>query len=302
MSEPPSAPGQSREVRVSVYAERVLRRWYVVVGTVVVAIAIGFLHGHGSSARSDATATVYMGQPVTPVGSSLFQGSPWTSGTAVNKVVTSDQAIAAAAKAAGVAPTSIPGHITTHLLASSTTTSTGAKSTSSATYYSVEAEGPWSAAKAGIIANVLADRLRDSANGYANAKAATLRSQIADEQTTIKTLTAANALAQRQITRLSHSTSPGDVALLAALISQMSNNTTTMATAQAALGDNQLQLASVNDLEAASVTAPAGGHLVSATSRRNSLVVSALLGLILGVGLALIWDAVAERPRAVAAG
>src|SRR5205085_4238102 len=134
-----------------------------------------------------------------PTGSSLFPSSPWTSATAVTKVVAGDAALAAAASAAHVPVSSLRGRVTTHLLSSSATTTTGAKSTSGATFYSVEAEGPWTAARAGIIANVLAGRLRDAANGYADSKASTLKTQIAAQRATIATLAAANKVAQKEI-------------------------------------------------------------------------------------------------------
>jgi LPS O-antigen subunit length determinant protein (WzzB/FepE family) len=36
---------------------------------------------------------------------------------------------------------------------------------------------------------------------------------------------------------------------------------------------------------------------VTATTRRNSLIIAAMVGLIVGTGLALAWEALATRPR-----
>jgi len=48
-------------------------------------------------------------------------------------------------------------------------------------------------------------------------------------------------------------------------------------------------------IEEPRVVTPAGSQKVTARSRRNSVVVAAVIGLILGIVAALAWDSVAAR-------
>jgi hypothetical protein len=281
-------------VRVSVYAERVLRRWYVVVLAVLAGAGIVLLHGVGrSTGQYDAKATVYMGQPVAPGGGAVT--NQFANASAVSKVITSDGALGDAARAAGVSVDSLRGRVTAHLLSSSATTVTGAKTSSGATYFQIEAQGPWGKRAAGRIANVLAAHLRDAANVFTDLKEKQLKATIASEQRAITALQAANAQARAQ---LAASGSGSEAAILLQIISQ---NTSAITDNQTAIANNQMELASATTVEAASVTTTASGKAVTARTRRSSILVGALAGLIVGVGLALAWDAVRTRPRVVTA-
>ena len=90
------------EVRVSDYFRRAVRRWYVILLAVVVAVLLVFLHGvSGAKNQSTATASVYLGQPISPGGSSVLTQTPLSNPTVSINFVTSPQQIAAAARAAG---------------------------------------------------------------------------------------------------------------------------------------------------------------------------------------------------------
>lgn len=281
---------------MSTYAERVLRRWYIVVLAMIAGAGVVLLHGVGrSTGQYDATATVYLGQPQAVGGGQAV--SQFTNAAAVQKLITSDAALGAAAKASGERVQSLHGRITAHLLSSSATTTSGQKTTSGATYYQVEAQGPWGGRKAGIIANTLAIRLRDAANVFVDAKTRQLRILIASEQQTLTKLQQANAQARQLITQALQNGSSSTDALLAATL--LSTNTTTINETQTDLSNNRLLLASADHFEAASVTTRGVGHSVTARTRRSSLVVGLFVGLIVGVGLALIWDSLRARPRGV---
>ena len=93
MSATPPDEAPAPEVRVSVYARRALSRWYVIVLAVVVAVGLVVLQGaNNAKGQVDATATVYMGQPVTPGGGATFANPPYANLTAVTKLITSQAA------------------------------------------------------------------------------------------------------------------------------------------------------------------------------------------------------------------
>jgi hypothetical protein len=304
MSSSQPAETRTNEVRVSEYAKRAAGRWYVIVLTIVVAVGLVVLKGVSSThGQYDATATVYMGQPLAP-GGGVLAYPPYANPSAVTHVITSDSAESAAARAAGVPPAALSGRVTAHLLSSTTSTTSGTKTTAGNSFYSVEAQGPWGARKAGTIANTLAALVAQSANTYVNQKIAILDDSISTEQATIQRLTANNAIAQTTADRLARGagTDASKAAILATLLSGISSNTANINGTQSQLSLNRLQLVSAKNIESAYVSTKANGHSVSATNRRSSLIVAAFVGLIVGIGLALAWDALRRRPanRAVA--
>jgi uncharacterized protein involved in exopolysaccharide biosynthesis len=309
MSPPPSATSPTAEVPMSLYARRVLRRWYLVVLGVVVAVGLVFLHAAGTTKHGQysASATVYMGQPVTPSGTAIFSNPPFVTASAVSKVIGSETALAAAVKAANKIPggkvkaSSISGKVTTHLLSTAATTTTGVKTSSGGVYYEVDAEGPWGAHKAAAIANALAGAVADSANAYVNDKVTQYNTQIATDTASIQTYQSANNAARREVSKLTSkaSSSPTTAVLLTELLSMISTNTTAIGNLQTDLSENSINRSSAINMEAAKVSSVAFGHTVTATNRRSSLAVAAFVGLLIGVGLALAWDAVRSRPKAV---
>ena len=93
MSATPPDEAPAPEVRVSVYARRALSRWYVIVLAVIVAVGLVLLQGaNKAKGKTDATATVYMGQPVTPGGGALFANPHSVNLAAVRKLISSGAA------------------------------------------------------------------------------------------------------------------------------------------------------------------------------------------------------------------
>ncbi len=216
-------------------------------------------------------------------------------------MITSDASLAAAAKAAGVTVQQLKGRVTAHLLSSAATTTSGVKTNSGATIFEVDAQGPWGARKASLIANTLAARVVQSASAYVNAKITQLNAEIKVEQSAITSLQAANQTAQKEVDRLASGAAgdPSQAAIMASLLSLVSSNTVAIGDDQTQLSSNTIQRASAVNIEAPKVTTRAGGHAVTATNRRSSLAVAAFVGLLVGVALALGWDALRARPRPV---
>src|SRR4029078_6892548 len=89
-----------------------MRRWYVIVLSVVAAVAVVFLHGvSGATKQSAATASVYLGQPFTPGGASVLTSTPLSNPQISIQYVTAAQQIAKAAPAAGIDHRSLRKHV-----------------------------------------------------------------------------------------------------------------------------------------------------------------------------------------------
>jgi hypothetical protein len=138
----------------------------------------------------------------------------------------------------------------------------------------------------------LATTVVDTVGGYAQSKIKTLQAQIRDDDRDLagidKQLTAAESV-------IAGGGSATDklVAASGASIALTRRNTVAQDRLQAQQLLSQAQL-----VEAPRIVTRAAAAKVTARSRRNSVVVAAVIGLLLGALAALAWDAVARRRAA----
>jgi hypothetical protein len=295
-SSPPSPP---REVRVTDYARRVARRWYVVVAAVVIAVAIVFLHGvSGSTNQATATASVYLGQPLAAGGGPIPQTPQSNSGIAVT-FVKSTGTLADAAKAAGLTAKKLRSHVSVISTSASAggTAGSAARTTGGAPTISITVEGPWSRQRVESAARSLANSLIGFENRYADIKRRQLKARIAAEQVEVKqlqdTVDRANAALQ-EVDRSSLS-STEKVAASASWGQILATSTQQLGDVSTQLPNDQIALAAVDAIESAQLVSDAQGRDVSAVRRRSAFVVAAFIGFIVGIGLALLWEELLAR-------
>jgi hypothetical protein len=295
-SSPPPPP---REVRVTDYARRVARRWYVVVATIVIAVGLVLLHAvSGSSNQATATASVYLGQPLAAGGGGVITQTPQSNPGIAVTFVKSTPTLAQAARASGLTVSKLRPHVSVI----STTPSAGgtagsATRTAGAPTISITVEGPWSRQRVQAAAQSLAESLMNFENRYAGTKRKQLKARIAAEQTELTGLRASvdranaalQAIAGSNLSSVEKATSSASWGEILATSTQQLGNVTTQ------LSDDQIALAAVDAIEAAQIISNAQGRQVTAVKRRSSLIVAAFIGLIVGVGLALAWDEVRTR-------
>lgn len=286
----------AREVRVSEYVQRILRRWYVVVVAVVIAVLLVILHGASPTHTVEGTATVYLGQPVTPNGGAVFPASPGGSVANAQAVANSAAVLRQAAAAAGVQEDTITGNVAVHQTAATAATT---KTTGGPITVQIIVQGSWKQpATARAIVSVIATAVQRSANAYQTAKLTAAQQAIASEQTAINQLQQNMSVEAGQISKLVHSSASSASVALVALLNQRTADATVLATEQTNLQDNLNSVASIKYVEAAQIITPAAGRTVTATTKRSSYVIAAFIGLIVGCLIALAWEAV-RRPRTV---
>ena len=284
----------AREVRVSVYVQRILRRWYVVVAAIVVAVLLVVLHGASPAHTVEGTATVYLGQPVTPGGGATFPFSPGGSVASAQSTANSALVLRRAAAAAGVQEDTITGNIAVHQTAATAATT---KTAGGPVSVQIIAQGSWKQpATARAIVAVIATAVQRSANAYQGAKLASAQRAIATEQSAITQLRQSMSIESSQIAKLVRSSTASSSVALVALLNQRSTDADLLATQQTDLQDNQNSVASIKYVEAAQILTPAAARTVTATTRRSSYVIAAFIGLIIGCLIALAWEAL-RRPR-----
>ncbi|HEY4413324.1 MAG TPA: hypothetical protein VGN06_10035 [Gaiellaceae bacterium] len=259
-------PEAEQEIDFGKYWRLLAARWWVPVGALVLGAIVGYAAALGGSQQYSATSTLYLGQPYTASGNVALQGlqtNPSTVG-AVAHALAVDQRVAVLCKAkmgtfrSGISSKPISGSLSKN----------GQNPLVSLTVLSSKKK------VAACAANELGTAVISRISGYAVEKIASFRSQLSQEQKGITALNAALA--------------DPNVSTTDKLLLQVQLNT-----AESDLSSTTQLLHQATAIEEPSVLTPASSARVTARSRRNSVVVGGLIGLILGGLVALLWDRVA---------
>ena len=295
-----SPPPPHREVRLTDYARRVVRRWYIVVACVVIAVGLVFLNKvTGSTNQSTATASIYLGQPLASGGGSVITQTPQSNSGIAVTFVKSTATLAEAARAAHLTAAKLHGHVS--VIASNPsaggTAGSASKTTGGSPTISITVEGPWSRQKSQAAAQSLATSLIRFENRYSGIKRKQLTARIAAEQAELTKLQGMIDRANAALQKIdSSSLSSLDKATASASWGEiLATSTQQYGDVSAQLPADQIALAAVDSIESAQMITNAQGRQVSAVRRRSSLVVAAFIGFIVGVGLALAWDELRTR-------
>ena len=259
-------PEAEQEVDFGRYVRLIAARWWLVAAGLIVGAVVGYMVSLGGSQRFEATATIYLGQPYTASGNIPLQ-SAQTNPSTVRAVVHSPAIINLVAAACNAKSVYFRNGISTQAIAGNIAKN-GQTAEVSVSVQSTKRK------VAACAANQLAKAVVDKTSGFANQKIANFRLEIFYDQ---KQVTLINAALQR-----------GGLSATDQLLLQLRLATTQ----QDRLSTNQLLL-QATQVEAPQVLTGATAQRVTARSRRNTVVVAALIGVILGAIAALMWDGVA---------
>jgi capsular polysaccharide biosynthesis protein len=259
-------PEAEQEVDFGRYWRLLAARWWVPVAGLVVGAVVGYLIALGGNQVYKATATLYLGQPYTASGNVQLQ-SAQTNPSAVRVIAHAESSIAKAASACKTKPALFRGGISTQSVAGNIAKN-GQTPLVSLTVQSKKRK------VASCAANQLAASVVDKLSSFADQKIGNFENQIAVFNSDITTINEALR-------------NPG-VSSTDKLVLQtrLSNDQ------QQKLTISQL-LVQAKQVERPSVLTGAHSTKVTARSRRNTVVVAALIGLVLGAIVALLWDGVA---------
>jgi uncharacterized protein involved in exopolysaccharide biosynthesis len=259
-----------QEVDFRRYWMGLLARWWLPALGLVLGAIVGYAISLGGSQTYKAQATIYLGQPYSASGNVQLQNAQ-TNPSTVRTIVTSQGMLRRAAAACKLKPKALRGKVSIAAISGSLVKLGQAPNVG----ITVQASAQHKAAcSANFLArSVVAD---PAVAGFAQRKIANFRSQIANDAKSIDGIN--KALAARSL-------SSTDQLLLQL---RLQNTQADRITA------TQL-LAQAQQVEAPRVLTRAAAQKVTARSRRNSVVVAAIIGLILGVIVALIWEAAAAR-------
>jgi len=259
-------PEAEQEVDFGRYRRLIVTRWWLVAAGLVLGAVVGYSVSLGGSQTFQATAIVYLGQPYTASGNVPLQ-SAQTNPSTVRAIVHAESILVSVASACKAKPADFRGGISTQAIAGNIAKNGQTAEVS----ISVQSSRRRLASCA---ANALARAVVDKTSGFPNQKIANFRKEI--------------SIDEKQVAIINQALERGGLSATDQLLLQLRLATTQ----QDQLSTNQLLL-QATQVEAPKILTGATAQRVTARSRRNTVVVAALIGLILGAIAALMWDGVA---------
>jgi hypothetical protein len=264
-------PEAEQEVDLGRYWSAIVSRWWLPLLGLLVGAVLGYLVSLGGNQVWKASSTVYLGASYSIIGGNLLQG-PQANPATVGTIARAQDSIAQAAAKAGMRASDLQGNVSTQSIATGAGASTLRVTANPLVRLTVQAP---TRRKAQVAANTLAAIVVERLSPFADEKIAGLQERIAVDQRQVDAI-------DRQQRGASDATSKAVFALR--------------------LGDvldDQLQakqlLIQAQQVERPKVLTRAAAVKTTARSRRNSVVVAAFLGLLIGLLAALLWDPIVRR-------
>jgi hypothetical protein len=270
-----------REVDVGRYVDALIIRWWLPVVGLLAGIAIGYLLSLGGGDVYRAQSTIYIGTPYAANGTVLLPGSLITNQSTIPRFVRSEETIAEVARESGMTRRKLREGISTRQLRS------GLGRTVPSQLYVVSVQGD-ERAEVQAAARALADRVVDRIDGLAQAKIRDFRQLLRSQNTQL------DAIEQQVDAALAalRGASGTEQAVWATALSVAEQRRGTLE--EERIETRQL-LALAEEVELPSVLDRAVAAETTARSTRNSVAVAGLLGLLLGLLAALLWEPVSAR-------
>lgn len=261
-----------QEVDFGRYGRTVARRWWLPLAGLLAGAIIGYLLSLGGGTVYRAQALVYLGQPIGPAGNAAqaLNSNPATA----REIVTSESVLRQVARDVGLRV----GDLRRNTGATPVAGNDRRAGATGLLQITVKGKRP---ARVRAAANLLATILVRQVSGYSAAKLKNLQAQLAGDRVVLESLN--ESLAAERL-------SLDSKLLLQLRLAQIQQDIASV---------SQL-MAFTRNVEAPRVAARAAAQETTARSQRNSIVVGALIGLILGTVAALAWEPFAERRRAQA--
>ena len=268
-----------REVDLRRHWETITTHWWLPLAGLAAGLVIGYLISLGGAQVFKAKAVVYLGQPLSQGG--LQVQSQATNPSTVRQIVTSEATIDAVARKVGLKPSQLRGHISTQAVTGNITR------LGQNPLVAITVTGAFRG-RAAAAANALALTVINSNSlaGYSKTKIANLELLVGNEENALR-IHDRNIKAQQDALSRATGLSTTDRLILGnqltSLVQQELITTDQLTT-------NRQQLALAQDIEAPELTTRAVATKTTARSRRNTVLVSGLIGLLLGGIAALLFE------------
>jgi hypothetical protein len=271
-----------REVDVGHAARQVAARWWLLLAGLVAGIAVGYLLALAGGDFYEAEATLSMGQPFTPSGSAPVQ-SLATFPETLAQLARSEQALAVAARASGMRVSELRGNV-------STTRVQGVRAQARTNLMELSVQGD-RRLQVQRAANALADFVVRRVSAYVLVKIRSLNEEVRALERSERSLEQRRQ-GQQEALDAARNRDPLERLVL---ISQLDNTEQRLASVTQDRLETGGLLAMAENVERATVATRPIAVETSARSTRNAVLVGGLIGLLLGVLAALLWEPVVER-------
>src|ERR671933_1856583 len=276
---PPPPDLADDEVDLGRYWASVAARWWLPLLGLVLGAIVGYLIAVGGGSTYRAQSVVSLGTPLA-VGGGILP-SVQTNATAVRQIVLAQSTRERVARDAGLRA----GQMT--VSATPATGGTTAKGVPN-TLFAITVKAP-SPRKAALAANELGRIVVQTiSDQYVNPKIATLTAQVKADEAELSSLDKRLAQEQGLLGSLSGAEKLAAIGIIG--IAEQRRSVVT----QDLLSTKPL-LSQARTVERGRVLTRAVGTKTTARSKRNSAVVGAFLGLLLGIAAALLWEPLAGR-------
>lgn len=270
-----------REVDVGRYLDALVARWWLPVVGLLVGVAFGYLLSVGGEDTYRANSTVYIGSPYAPNGVTLLPASLVTNQSTVNRIVRSEDAIEEVSRESGMSRPKLRDGISTRQLKS------GLGRLVPSQLYVVSVQGD-DRAEVQAATRALSDRLVDRVGGFARAKIQGFRRELQLQNSQLELIEQQVDAAQAAL----RSSTGTEQAVWATALSVAEQRRGTLE--QDRIETRQL-LAQAEQVELPQVLTRGVATKTTARSSRNSIAVAGLIGLLVGLAAALLWEPIAAR-------
>ncbi|HET7146265.1 MAG TPA: hypothetical protein VFI10_03610 [Gaiellaceae bacterium] len=268
MTAPHFDPEAEQVVDFGRYGRLLATRWWLLAAGLVIGALIGYAVSVGGAQRFKATATIYLGQPYSASGNIQLQGAQ-TNPSTVRQIAHAEIVVQKVARECDAKPGDFRGGISTQTIAGNIARN------GQTPYVSVSVQAK-KRRLTSCAATKLALEVVDRVSAFANGKISNFRAQISNDEKQINQINDALENANLSAT---------DKLIILQRLTQLNSDK---------LQTSQL-LSQATQIESPSILTGAVAQKITARSRRNSIVVAALIGLIIGAIAALLWDGVAAR-------
>ncbi len=263
-----------------------LSRWWLAAAGLVAGAVLGYLVSLGGGSTYRAQAIVFLGQPLSPSGGSQIQ-SLATNPSTVRQIAFAEESLRRVARDSGLPIAKLRAGISTAAVAGSI----AKLGQTPLVAVTVRGTPPRKIAAA---ANELAGIVVSGVSGYVQTKIKALQAEIVSDQSELASI-------DQRVAAYTQAAQSGSVTERLLILTQEGFAENRRGTVQQDLASAQTLLSLAQNVEESRVVTRAAAVRTSARSHRNSLVVGAFIGLILGLLAALLWEPALRAARRGAA-
>jgi hypothetical protein len=282
------------EIALGVYVRRVVRRWWIVAGAIVVAVAIALAGTSSGSTRYRAQTLISLGTPYTATGGAAITSAFCTSPIAPATLIKTDEIREAAERAAGLKAGQLKGHASSQPVAGAVTRLNFTPAVN------IIVQGPWKGATTAQASIALAEGVRDKCSVYAAKRLSTTQNRLERELKEQDTLNDRIDQAQSLLAKVQADSSLSTTdRLLAATVAAntLSNVVQRQNQLDQFIGDDQALVEQIRNVEMTQIITRGLATKVTAGGKSASLGVAIVLGALAGIALALLSYVVAPTRR-----